>query len=269
MLKGLSYLKNCKFTNPILEVRIILATVLGKDPSYLMAHGDESISPNEEKLFFDILKRRKIGEPLQYILGETEFMMRRFFVESGVLIPRNDTEIAVEEMTKLIRKHSLKNFLEIGCGSGAVAITIALDTQASVTCTDISQKALEITKKNKKYHKAKLTVIYSDLFSNIKNKFDIIFSNPPYIPSGEIDNLQIEVKDYEPRMALDGGKDGMDFYRFILKQAPLHLKEKGYIVFEIGHDQAPKILELMRDFKTQILQDFNGLDRVIIGQRKE
>lgn len=266
--EGLPFLENREYTNPLLEVRVILAHFLQKDQSYLVAHEEEVLSDVVEQKYFHALLRRKRGEPLQYILGETEFMMRDFYVDCGVLIPRNDTEISAETVINLIRKNHLKSFLEIGCGSGIVAITVALDTEVEVVAADISHSALEITKKNCRRYQLSFPLIQSDLFENIQGSFDIIYSNPPYIPTRDIEQLQEEVKSYEPRLALDGGEDGLDVYRRLLQNIDPFLNSKGFIVLEIGYNQANSVKQLMWKYNTYVIKDYHGLDRVIVGQKE-
>ena len=159
--------------------------------------------------------------------------------------------------------------LEIGCGTGIVSISVDLESSVDVTAVDISEKALENTRINKENLNSKIKIIKSDLFSNINEKFDLIYSNPPYIKSCEIENLQVEVRDYEPRLALDGGEDGLFFYRSIIKSSPEFLNNKGFLVFEIGHDEAEDICNLMKDkFEVEVYKDLNNLDRVVVGQLK-
>lgn len=269
LIEGRKYLKELEYTNPIYETRRILSDLVNKDLSYLVAHDKDELEQSIENKYFDILKKRKSGMPLQYILGKEDFYGRSFRVLEGVLIPRSDTEISVEKLLEIIKNNNISNMLEIGCGSGIVSITIDLEADIKVVCVDISPKALENTKINKKIHNSNIEVKKSDLFENVKEKFDLIYSNPPYIKTNEINNLQVEVKNYEPRLALDGGSDGLDFYRQIIKKAPNYLNENGFLVFEIGHDEAEDILELMeKNFIVEVYKDLNNLDRVILGQLK-
>ncbi len=159
--------------------------------------------------------------------------------------------------------------LEIGCGSGIVSISIDLETKVDVTSVDISDKAIENTTINRDMLNSNIKILKSDLFSNVIGKFDLIYSNPPYIKSIDIEKLQVEVKNYEPRLALDGGEDGLFFYRSIIKTCPKFLNSKGFLVFEIGYDEAEDIYNLMKDnFKVEVYKDLNKLDRVIVGQLK-
>ncbi|MDU6743083.1 peptide chain release factor N(5)-glutamine methyltransferase [Peptoniphilus harei] len=267
LIEGRKYLKDLEYTDPIYETRRILSFLLNKDLSYLVAHDSELLDSTVEERYFEILDKRKNGMPIQYILGEEDFYGRSFKVLKDVLIPRQDTEISVETLLKIIKNNKINNMLEIGCGTGIVSISVDLETKVDVTAVDISQKAIENTKINKEKIGSTITVLKSDLFSNIKNKFDIIYSNPPYIKSDEIEKLQVEVRKHEPRLALDGGEDGLHFYRKIIEKAPEYLNDRGYLVFEIGHDEAKDICALMEDkFDVEVIKDLSKLDRVVVGQ---
>lgn len=267
LIEGRKYLKDLEYTDPIYETRRILSFLLNKDLSYLVAHDNELLDSTVEERYFEILDKRKNSMPIQYILGEEDFYGRSFKVLKDVLIPRQDTEISVETLLKIIKNNKINNMLEIGCGTGIVSISVDLETKVDVTAVDISQKAIENTKINKEKIGSTITVLKSDLFSNIKNKFDIIYSNPPYIKSDEIEKLQVEVRKHEPRLALDGGEDGLHFYRKIIEKSPEYLNDRGYLVFEIGHDEAKDICALMEDnFDVEVIKDLSKLDRVVVGQ---
>ncbi|WP_295147882.1 peptide chain release factor N(5)-glutamine methyltransferase [uncultured Peptoniphilus sp.] len=269
LIEGRKYLKDLEYTDPIYETRRILSFLLNKDLSYLVAHDSELLESLVSERYFDILEKRKNGMPIQYILGEEDFYGRNFQVLEGVLIPRQDTELSVELLLKIIRTNNIKSMLEIGCGTGIVSISVDLETKVDVTAVDISQKAIENTKINKEKLGSTITVLKSDLFSNIKDKFDIIYSNPPYIKSNEIEKLQVEVRKHEPRLALDGGKDGLYFYKKIIDKAANYLNNKGYLIFEIGHDEAKDICALMENkFYVEVYKDLSKLDRVVVGQLK-
>lgn len=269
LIEGRDYLKDLEYTDPIYETRRILSDLLNKDLSYLVSHDEDLLDSKIENKYFEILEKRQKGIPLQYILGEEDFYGRTFKVIEGVLIPRQDTEISVEKILNIIENNQINNMLEIGCGTGIVSISVDLESSIDVTAVDISEKAIENTRINKEKLNSKIKIINSDLFSNINEKFDLIYSNPPYIKSSEIENLQVEVKDYEPRLALDGGEDGLFFYRSIIKSSPEFLNHKGFLVFEIGHDEAEDICNLMKDkFEVEVYKDLNNLDRVVVGQLK-
>ena len=271
LIEGRDFLKNLEYTDPIYETRKILGEILERDLSYLVSHDKEELPASVERKYFHILKMRQEGLPLQYILGREDFYGRTFTVLEGVLIPRQDTEISVEVILKILKNNNIKNLLEIGCGSGIVSITLDLETkgQVYITAVDISPQAIKNTNVNKNNLKSNIKILESDLFDEINEKFDLIYSNPPYIKSHEIENLQVEVRDHEPRLALDGGSDGLYFYRKIIKDAPNFLNSHGYLVFEIGYDEAEDISSIMKEnFDTKIYKDLNSLDRVVVGRLK-
>lgn len=271
LIEGRGFLKNLEYTDPIYETRKILAEILNKDLSYLVSHDNEKLEEAIKNKYFDILKKRQEGIPLQYILRREDFYGRTFAVLEGVLIPRQDTEISVEVILKILKENSINKMLEIGCGTGIVSITVDLESKRKmdITALDISSYAIKNTTINKKNLKSNIKILESDLFEKVSGKFDLIYSNPPYIKSSEIENLQLEVKDHEPRLALDGGIDGLYFYREIIKEAPNYLNNNGFLVFEIGYDEAEDISLIMeKNFDTKIYKDLNNLDRVIVGQLK-
>lgn len=271
LIEGRDFLKNLEYTDPIYETRKILGEILERDLSYLVSHDNEELPASVERKYFDILKKRQEGIPLQYILGREDFYGRTFTVLEGVLIPRQDTEISVEVILKILKNNNIKNLLEIGCGSGIVSVTLDLETrgQVDITAVDISPQAIKNTNVNKNNLKSNIKILESNLFEEINEKFDLIYSNPPYIKSHEIENLQVEVRDHEPRLALDGGSDGLFFYRKIIKDAPIFLNSHGYLVFEIGYDEAEDISSIMREnFDLEIYKDLNNLERVVVGRLK-
>ncbi|CAG7590232.1 Release factor glutamine methyltransferase [Peptoniphilus tyrrelliae] len=269
LLKGINYLKDLEYTNPIYESRKILAELLEKDFSYLIAHDDEKLNKSIEDKYFNILEKRKEGYPLQYILACEDFYGRRFDVLEDVLIPRQDTELSIEVLLDIIKNNKINNMLEIGCGTGIVSITIDLESDIDVTGLDISPQAIKNTTINKNKFNSNIKIIESDLFDKVNDKFDIIYSNPPYIKTKEIENLQVEVREHEPRLALDGGEDGLVFYRKIVKESKDYLKENGFLIFEIGYDEGNEVLQLMKDkFDVKIYKDLNNFDRVVVGRLK-
>ena len=208
--------------------------------------------------------------PLAYIFGKTNFYGYDFVVSKDVLIPRLDTEILVERLIKDINSNEKKlSVLDIGTGSGAIAIAIKKETNANVCAVDVSKNALEIAKQNAKQNEVEVEFVLSNLFENLSGrKFDIIVSNPPYIESDIIKNLDKEVVENEPILALDGGEDGLDFYRKIVNDAPKFLNKGGMLYFEIGYNQADSVSKLMENsFKNiEVLKDYEGNDRVVLGE---
>lgn len=260
---------------PRLDVEILLQKALGDvDRIYIHINLNKEISKEEYELFLELIKDRLNGRPIAYIVENREFMGLDFFVKEGVLIPRPDTEPLVEEIIDLCKDKQDVDILDIGTGSGAITISLAKYIERSnLTSLDISDIPLEVGKinaiKNEVDHKVKF--IKSDLFTSIKDKglkFDIIVSNPPYIPKKDIKTLHTQVKDYEPYNALEGGEDGLDFYRDITHQSHDYLKQGGILAYEVGHDQAKTVSEIMKNNgyeKIYTKKDIQGIDRVVIG----
>lgn len=271
--KGIEILKNCDNKAPALEAGVILSYVAKKDKIYLYTHSNEEFSEVDLKAYLNLMTIRAKGKPLQYITGHQEFMSLDFIVGEEVLIPRSDTEVLVEAVIAEAKKRGQEKseILDIGTGSGCIAISLAhYIAQSLVTAVDISPKALEMAKMNAAQLKVrdKITFIESSLFSELIFKFDIIVSNPPYIETDQIRTLQTEVKDYEPMNALDGGMDGLDFYREIVTKAPDYLKPHGLLAFEVGYTQADEVRQMMKkEFEDiVILKDLSGNDRVVMGR---
>lgn len=270
-----------KYKEYNLDSTLILSKLLDKDKSYIYAFGDEEVSEDVGNTFIELMEKRKAGYPLQYILGEWEFMGLDFYLEEGVLIPRPETEILIEYIIEEINnRYEGKdiNILEIGIGSGAISLSIANYCQnALLYGVDISPIAIKVGNINKERLKLSNVNFYlGDLFQGIselkmEEKFHIIVSNPPYIARDEIDTLQKEVKDHEPRIALDGGIDGLDFYRRITKESKIYLAEGGLLIYEIGYKQGEDVKAILEEegFRhIELLKDFQGLDRVVMGRRK-
>ena len=257
-----------------LKLKMILSDLLKEDKSYLVIHKDREISGNIEAEFLKSVERLKQGEPVQYIIGKTEFYGLEFNVNSNVLIPQPDTEILVEEVIDIYNKNYSNyneniTILDLCTGSGAIAISLKKNlNNVEVFASDISTKALEIAKKNANKNNTEITFIESDLFENINTKFDIIVSNPPYIERDVLKTLSEEVK-HEPVLALDGGEDGLEFYRKIAKDAKSYLKENGILAIEIGFDQKDSVIKLLeqegyKDIYSK--KDYSGNDRIVVGK---
>lgn len=272
--KSIQILNENNIEESILKSRILLSNVLDVEKEYLFIHDEEEVLKEKEEIFFRNLKRLVNGEPIQYIINSQEFMNLKFYVDNRVLIPQPDTEILVENVI-LIAKKLQENcqkeikILDLCTGSGIIGVCLYKNLQnVKIFASDISKDALEVAKKNSKLQKAEIVLLESDLFENIKEKFDIIVSNPPYIETDVIEGLSEEVKN-EPRLALDGGKDGLDIYREIIKQAPNFLNENGYLALEIGYNQKESVEKMLKKFKYKnimIKKDLSGIDRVIIGE---
>ena len=256
-----------------LIARILLEFVLNLDRNQLLIKQEQEVEKeNKEKYKYAIEKIVK-GVPLQYITNSQEFMGLNFYVDENVLIPQPDTEILVEEVIKIVSKENKINILDICTGSGCIGISVENAVpKAKITMSDISKKAIEIAKKNAKENNVleKIKFIESDMFENIEGKFDIIVSNPPYIETDVINTLSREVQN-EPIIALNGGKDGLVFYRKLINEASKYLNNDGYLCMEIGYDQKEKVMELARKqevfSKIEVIKDLSGNDRVIICRK--
>lgn len=273
--KGIELLKTANIETPALEAGVMLCYALRCDRSYLYVYGENMLQPEEEALFFEIAEKRAQGVPLQYLTGEREFMSLNFHVAPGVLIPRHETEVLVETVIQYVgQAEQAVEILDIGTGSGCISVSLASYMKnCRVVAVDISEDALRIAKRNADSHGVgeRITFIQSDLFGSLADrKFDCIVSNPPYIPSGEIAGLSVDVREHEPRIALDGGSDGLDFYRKIIEKAPVFLKDGGRIFFEVGFGQAEGVGGMLSGcFRNiEIYKDLAGIGRVVCGQWK-
>ncbi|MFH0739216.1 MAG: peptide chain release factor N(5)-glutamine methyltransferase [Candidatus Omnitrophota bacterium] len=261
----------------MIEAELLFSQILKCDRPSLYLNSKKHLSRDVSGQISAILKKRIQGEPLQYLLGNTEFMGLKFKVKPGVLIPRPETETLVEAAARYLRsleKISGSNILDLGTGSGCIAVSLAkLFPYSRITASDISEQALEIARQNAKSNNVRVKFIKSELFSDKKIRFDhyaMIVSNPPYISSDEINRLQIEIS-YEPRQALDGGRDGLNFYRRIIPQASQYLKDKGLLILEMGFGQHKRIENIFyKSAKFEIIEvikDLNNINRVIIAQK--
>ena len=276
---GTDALEKIEYSDPRQETRLILAQLLGVDRSYLYAHGDLEVPDYIKDKFIMIIDRRRAGEPLQYILGTQEFMGIELKVDKGVLIPRGDTELLVEWIISYIDEKldgRPYRMLDIGIGSGAIALAVAYHRRAGrIIGVDISREALKIAEENRKRIQLdNVSFMESDLFSSIGKEylgsFDIIVSNPPYIPEREIESLQIEVRLHEPRLALSGGEDGLDYYRKITAEAGKYLAKDGILIYEIGAGQGADVADIMKTngFKEiTVIKDLEDRDRIVAGRQ--
>ena len=251
------------------DAAYLLASVLKEDTLAMRINGHRELAAPQRAAFDALCDRRTAREPLQYILGETEFMGLTFHVEPGVLIPRADTEILVEKALEWMKPG--ERVLDIGTGSGAIAVSLAkLGRQAQVTAVDVSDRALEIARQNAERNGAAVEFVKSDCFSALKGrKYDMIVSNPPYISEDEMRGLMPEVT-REPELALFGGADGLDFYRRISREAPEYLNEGGCLLFEIGWLQKDAVSALVKAHIGEpfALRDY-GQNWRVVGARKE
>lgn len=275
---GVESLKKLEYIDPILEARLILTFILDEEPIYVYINGNQEVDFEKEEKFLQLIDLRQEGYPLQYILNNANFMGIDFYVEEGVLIPRSDTEVLVEYILDYIdKKQGEIKLLDIGIGSGAIVLSSKYHRPSiEAYGIDIEEKPLEVTSKNiARLGLEGVNLFKGDLFEPIDGPdyysyFDIIASNPPYINSDEIVRLQREVKDHEPMKALDGGKDGMDYYKRIVVESRKYLKDGALLILEIGYDQGERVKNLFEENgfdKIEVLKDIQGLDRVVLGYK--
>lgn len=272
--EGIEYLEKNNISEKNVKARILLAFALNKSKEYLVTNNDKEIEENSKKLYMSYIKELAEGKPLQHITKKQEFMKMDFLVNEDVLIPRPDTEILVEEVISIAGGIKKPVILDLCTGSGAIAVAIAKNIEDSdITASDISNKAIEIAKLNASNNETneQIRFVESDLFNNIgeSSKFDIIVCNPPYIKRNELANLDKEVQ-AESQIALDGGADGLAFYKKIVEKATKYLNKNGYLCFEIGYDQKNEVIEIIKkNGKYENLyskKDLGDNDRIIICQ---
>lgn len=257
--------------NARFEAELIVMNVLGINRTQLIMNADNEVTHEQLDKILSFSERRLSGEPLQYILGETEFMSLDFRVESGVLIPRSDTEILVETVIDAIKNTEKKRVADICTGTGCIGISVAhYNKEVSVDLIDVSDKAINTANQNIVLNSVsdRVKTIKMDILNECPmEKYDVVISNPPYIETEVIETLQTEVKNHEPHLALDGGADGLMFYRRIIKIAPQILSKDGILAFEIGYNQGFAVSKLMEEnFKSvKVVKDLNKNDRVVIG----
>lgn len=267
-LLGMQRLKEAQLEEAQLDARLLLEEICGTDHNTLLCHGDREVSEQEEEQYRKAIEQRAQHVPLQHILGYQDFMGLRFHVNEHVLIPRQDTEILVEEAMRYL--HDGMRILDLCTGSGCILLSLLhYSNDCEGTGVDISKEALQVAALNAELLGIKADFLKSDLYEKVTGKFDLLVSNPPYIERKVIPTLMEEVREYDPYIALDGGEDGLDFYRRIIGGAQDYLKRGGQILMEIGSGQAQAVSELLREagFKEiDVCRDFAGLDRVVSGR---
>lgn len=262
---GEKTLKDAGITDYKTDAILLLEHVTGKDRTFIKAHPDAELTEGEEKDFRAFIMERSRRVPLQHITGTVWFMGLEFAVNPDVLIPRFDTEFVTEEVLKEV--YDGDRVLDLCTGSGCILISVMkYKNHIEGVGTDISEKALKVARENAGRHEREPFFLQSDMFEKVWGTFDCIVSNPPYIKSADIEGLETEVKDHEPRGALDGGSDGLDFYRIIAKEAHDHLNKEGRIICEIGYDQGADVKRIFeeegyRDIR--IIKDYAGNERVM------
>lgn len=270
--QAIQQLKQEGISDSIAIARRVLAYTLQVQKEYLITHDLQEIGALKEQQYSCYIKQIIQGKPIQYITNQQEFMKLNFYVDENVLIPREDTEILVEEVMNILEIEKKETILDLCTGSGAIGIAIAKYVKnGQVQLADISQKALQIAKKNveKNGVEKQVTLLETDLFEKVKETFDLIVSNPPYIETPIIKTLQKEVQ-AQPMLALDGGIDGLKLYRRIIQDAHQYLNKDGYLCLEIGYNQKEKVIDLLQRAnqyeKIYSKKDLGGNDRIIIAK---
>ncbi|MDD6208503.1 MAG: peptide chain release factor N(5)-glutamine methyltransferase [Clostridiales bacterium] len=271
--EGIHKLEASKIAEARLDAWYLLESITGVSRGLYILHRSDVMEPETVDAYQSLIAKRAERIPLQYILGEQEFMGISFLVNEHVLIPRQDTEILVEQVLKAAKELPYApDVLDMCTGSGCILISIASLTRVNQAVgADCSKEALDVAKKNGQRSHVEAMWLESNLFENVTGTYDILTSNPPYIPTSVIGTLEPEVKDHEPLLALDGTEDGLAFYRLIGKQAGSYLKPGGQIFLEIGCEQAADVCRILQEneyLDIQVTKDYSGLDRVVSARKK-
>ncbi len=270
--EGILKLNMYEIEDAFLKAQILLEYELGVSHEELLVNYGQEMQKTNVKKYYENIEKVIQGKPVQYITNHQSFYGLDFYVDENVLIPQPDTEILVEEVIKISRSRSQKpRILDICTGSGAIAIALDKNIEAQIMASDISKNAIEVAKKNALKHESNLEFRVSNLFENIEGKFDLVVSNPPYIETETIKNLSEEVKN-EPILALDGGKDGLVFYRILAEKSREYLKNGGFLAVEIGYNQRRKVVEIFEKAgfeEVYAKRDFGGNERIIVGKWRE
>lgn len=267
--QGISELNKYQIEEAILKARMLLEYELKMQRSSLSLHLEDEVLEENKQNFDQNIQKLIQGIPIQYITNYQCFYGLDFYVDSNVLIPQPDTEILVEKIIELAQKRKSKiTILDMCTGSGAIAISVAKHTSAKVVALDINQEALKVAEKNALDNKVEIKILQSDMFENVDEKFDMIVSNPPYIETKTLEQLSKEVQN-EPRLALDGGEDGLKFFRILANKAPNYLKRDGILAVEIGFNQKKEVMQMFEkcgfcDVTAQ--KDFGNYDRIVYGK---
>lgn len=270
--KSIQLLKQNNIENSNILSKVLLMYVTKQTKEYLIINNNEELTEEAQEKYFKHIEQIIKGKPIQYITGHQEFMKLDFWINENVLIPQPDTEILVEEVLELCNEDKEYKILDLCTGSGIVGIAVAKNLNScKVVLSDISQLALEVATKNAKFHKIenKVKIIQSDMFNSINGEFDIIVSNPPYIETDIISTLDKNVQN-EPIIALDGGKDGLNFYRDIAQNSYKYIKKNGYLCVEIGYKQKENIINILEETKKYeniyCKKDLSENNRVIVAK---
>jgi release factor glutamine methyltransferase len=276
LICGYEKLKNAGIESYQIDSQILLSKVMDKDRIYILTHRDMPVGEDAAEEYMKLIELREKKMPIKYMLGECEFMGYVFKVREGVLIPRPDTEVLVENVISRVKERGYKRICDVCTGSGIIGITVAKECEETeVLCLDISSVALETAMENAKNLgvSERVEVVFSDLLGYALERelrFDVIVSNPPYIRTSDIGGLMADVKEYEPFEALCGGEDGLEFYRKITEQSMMLLRKDGMLAFEIGYDQRDDVMNILAEKgfgNIATAKDLSGNDRVVLGFR--
>lgn len=273
-LEGEKKLRDSRIEEWKLDAWLLAESAFGISRAWYFAHGEEEAPPEQIQKYREWIEKRSDHIPLQHLTGQAFFMGMEFSVDERVLIPRQDTEILVETALEKIKEPI--RLLDMCTGSGCILLSILyLAKERGISCqgigADISAEALEVAEKNRQKYRLDARLVESNLYEKLEGDFDMLVSNPPYIPTGEIEELMEEVRNHDPILALDGREDGLYFYREIIKDAHRYLKPEGWILLEIGCRQAGEVMKLLTEHgftEISVKKDLAGLDRVVTGRRK-
>ena len=266
-------LKQLSNTSSKLDSEILLSKIIKKNRKYLILNSNEELKKENIKSFDYLVKRRKKGEPIAYLINKKEFWKQNFYINQNVLIPRPDTETLVEETLKLFNVNSKLNMLDIGTGSGCILLSILKERRNFFgTGIDISKKAINVARFNAKMHQLSNRVKFynSDVDKFLIGKYDLILSNPPYVKRQDLKYLEVDVKGFEPKLALDGGKDGFLKTTKVISKTSTLLKRNGRFILEIGFGQKNRILSILKQnnfFINKVVKDYGKNDRCVISTK--
>ena len=271
--EGSKILKSKFIPSPILDAEILMAKIINKDRNYILLNSNDFINKNDLNNFYKLIHQRSLGNPVAYLTKKKSFWNSEFFITKDILIPRPDTELIVENILRLTKQKSKLNILDIGIGSGCIILSILKERENfRGTGIDLSKKCLIISKKNAIAHKvsSRLKLYKSDVDKFNLGKYDLIVSNPPYIKTCKLKYLERDVAEFEPRLALDGGLDGLSEIRKVIKKSSELIKKNGKFILEIGFDQKNKVINLLKKegfYIDSTLKDIANNDRCIISTK--
>ncbi|MCI8342339.1 MAG: peptide chain release factor N(5)-glutamine methyltransferase [Firmicutes bacterium] len=276
LLEAKNVLKNSGAAEYALDAELFMMKATGLTKVQLFTKDMRILTKAEEEHFEKMVEKRKNKMPSQYIINECHFMDSVFYVNENVLIPRSDTETLIETVIEKAKMNKIEKIIDVGTGSGCIAISLVRCGILEAVGTDVSTKALSVAKKNSLSNGTndKIRFVHSDLFENVGEEyekyFDAVVSNPPYIETETVKTLMCEVRDYEPVLALDGGADGLNFYRKIASEGKRFIRNGGFVFFEIGYNQGNDVKSIMHENgfgEIEIIKDIAGLDRVVLGRK--